>query len=66
MFRCLASPDGGFWFELAERDTTDPAAIHTTNGLAFALFTLHYWQALDRDARQDLARSLARVGIERD
>ena len=65
-FRCLASPDGGFWFGLAESDTTDPAAIHTTNGLAFALFTLHYWQVLDRDARQDLARSLARAGIERD
>ena len=66
MFRRLASPDGGFFFELAERHATDPAHIHTTNGLAFALFTLHYWQALDRDARQDLARSLARVGIERD
>ena len=66
MFRCLVSPDGGFFFELAERHATHPAAIHTTNGLAFALFTLHYWQALDRDARQDLARSLARVGIERD
>ena len=66
MFQCLASPDGGFWFELAERHATHPPNIHTTNGLAFALFTLHYWQALDRDARQDLARSLARVGIERD
>ena len=66
MLHCLASPDGGFWFELAERHATHPPNIHTTNGLAFALFTLHYWQALDRDARQDLARSLARVGIERD
>ena len=54
MFRNLASPDGGFWFDLAERDATNPASIHTTNGLAFALFTLNYWQALDPDARGNL------------
>ena len=38
----MSRPTGGFWFELAERHATDPAAVHTTNGLAFALFTLHY------------------------
>ena len=64
MFRCLASPDGGFWFELAERHATHPAAIHTTNGLAFALFTLHYWQALDPDSRANLDAALASVGAE--
>ena len=64
MFRCLASPDGGFWFDPVERHATDPAAIHTTNGLAFALFTLHYWQALDADAREDLEEALAAAGVE--
>ena len=59
MFRCLASPDGGFWYELGERDATDAADIHTTNGLAFALFTLNYWQALDAEAREDLGEALA-------
>ena len=62
MFRRLASPDGGFWYELAERDATDPAEIHTTNGLAFALFSLHYWQALDADAREHLEEALAGIG----
>lgn len=64
MFRRLASPDGGFWYELAERDATDPADIHTTNGLAFALFTLHYWQELDPAARKDLDAELKAVGAE--
>ena len=64
MFRRLASPDGGFYHELAERDATDPADIHTTNGLAFALFTLHYWQALDADARANLDQALADSGVE--
>ena len=58
MFRNLASPDGGFWFDLAERDATNPASIHTTNGLAFALFTLNYCQALDPDARGNLETAL--------
>ncbi len=62
MFGRLASPDGGFWYELAERDATDPAEIHTTNGLAFALFSLHYWQALDADAREHLEKALAGIG----
>ncbi len=62
MFGRLASPDGGFWYELAERDATDPAEIHTTNGLAFALFSLHYWQALDADAREYLEEALAGIG----
>ena len=64
MFRRLASPDGGFYHELAERDATDPADIHTTNGLAFALFTLHYWQALDADARANLDQALALAGVD--
>ena len=64
MFRRLASPDGGFWYELAERDATDPADIHTTNGLAFALFTLNYWQALDRDAGENLDDAVAAMGVE--
>ena len=59
VFRLLASPDGGFWYALGERDATDPADIHTTNGLAFALFTLNYWQALDAEAREDLGKALA-------
>lgn len=62
MFRRLASPDGGFWYEFAERDATDPAEIHTTNGLAFALFSLHYWQALDAEAREHLEEALAGMG----
>ena len=64
MFHRLASPDGGFFYELAERDATDPAHIHTTNGLAFALFTLHYWQALDADARANLGQALADSRVE--
>ena len=59
MFRWLSSPDGGFWYELGEDDATDAADIHTTNGLAFALFTLNYWQALDAEAREDLGEALA-------
>lgn len=59
MFRRLASPDGGFWYALGERYATDPADIHTTNGLAFALFTLNYWQALDAEAREHLGEALA-------
>ncbi len=58
MFRRLASSDGGFYYELTERQATDPAAIHTTNGLAFALFTLHYWQALDPNAHTNLDHAL--------
>ena len=58
MFRHLASPDGGFFFELTERHTTNPARIHTTNGLAFALFTLNYWQALDPAAHANLDHAL--------
>ncbi len=65
MFGRLASPDGGFWYELAERDATDPAEIRTTNGLAFALFSLHYWQALDPDARADLGAALSNAGAMR-
>lgn len=59
MFRRLAAPDGGFFYELAERQASGPAEIHTTNGLAFALFTLHYWQALDAEAREGLGQALA-------
>ena len=62
LFRCLASPDGGFWFELAERHATDPPNIHTTNGLAFALFTLHYWQALEPAAHANLDHALTASG----
>ncbi len=62
MFRRLASPDGGFFYEQPERQATDPANIHTTNGLAFALFTLNYWQALDPSARENLEEAL--VGAE--
>ena len=62
MFRRLASPDGGFFFELAERHATDPAHIHTTNGLAFALFTLNYWQALDPAAHANLDHALTASG----
>ena len=64
MFHGLASPDGGFYHELAERDAIDPADIHTTNGLAFALFTLNYWQALDADARTNLDQALALAGVD--
>ena len=64
MFRRLASPDGGFFYELAERDAADPAHVHTTNGLAFALFTLHYWQALDPAAHADLDHALAATGAQ--
>ena len=59
MFRRLASPNGGFFYERTESHATDQSAIHTTNGLAFALFTLNYWQALDADARLDLGAALA-------
>ena len=58
MFRRLASPNGGFFYELAERDATDPSAVHSTNGLAFALFTLNYWQALDPSAQANLHLAL--------
>ena len=61
MFRRLAYPNGGFSFELAERDATDPSAIHTTNGLAFVLFALNDWQSLDRDAGESLDEALAAV-----
>ena len=64
-FRRLSSPDGGFWFELAERHATDPAHVHTTNGLAFALLALHYWEALDPDARDHLDQVLAAAWMER-
>lgn len=64
MFRRLASSNGGFYYELTERQATDPAAIHTTNGLAFALYTLHYWQALDADARHNLGTALAALSAE--
>ena len=64
MFRNLASPNGGFFYELTERHATDPAEVHTTNGLAFALFTLHYWQALDPAARNHLDQALVAVGVE--
>ena len=64
MFHCLASPDGGFWFELAERHATHPPNIHITNGLAFALFTLHYWQALDPAAHANLDQALIAAGVE--
>ena len=66
MFRRLASPDGGFFYELTERDATDPSAIHTTNGLAFALYTLNYWQALDVASHEDLAAALKTAGVEGD
>ena len=64
MFRHLPSPNGGFFYELTERQSTDPATIHTTNGLAFALFTLNYWQALDAEARDDLGEALAVAGAK--
>lgn len=64
MFRHLASPNGGFYYDLTERQSTDPATIHTTNGLAFALFTLNYWQALDAEARDDLGEALAVAGAK--
>ena len=64
MFRNLASPNGGFFFELAERHATDPAEVHTTNGLAFALFTLHYWQALDPAAHANLDHALTVIGAQ--
>lgn len=62
MFRHLASPSGGFFYDLTESHATDPADVHTTNGLAFALFTLNYWQALDPGARENLETAL--VGAE--
>ena len=64
MFRRLASPDGGFWFELAERCAVDASNIHATNGLAFALYTLNYWQALDAEAREDLGGMLVAMGVD--
>ena len=63
MFRRLASPDGGFFYALSERDATDLATIHTTNGLAFALYTLNYWQALDVASHEDLAAALKTAGV---
>ena len=66
MFNRLASPNGGFFYELTERDATDPSAIHTTNGLAFALYTLNYWQALDVASHEDLAAALKTAGVEGD
>lgn len=64
MFHRLASPNGGFYFQLTERHAANPSHIHTTNGLAFALFTLHYWQALDVDARHDLGQALAAAEVK--
>ena len=54
----LAAADGGFHFELG--DVTEPVSPNsrTTNGLAFALFTLRYLQAMDHEARDDLGRVL--------
>lgn len=66
MFHRLASPSGGFFYDLTERDATDPSAIHTTNGLAFALYTLNYWQALDVASHEDLAAALKAAGVEGD
>lgn len=63
MFHRLASPNGGFYYELTESRATDPSAIHTTNGLAFALFTLYYWQALDPSARENLEEALVGAGF---
>lgn len=62
MLSRLASPDGGFFYELSERQATDLADVHTTNGLAFALFTLNYWQALDAEARPNLGAALTTLG----
>lgn len=59
MFHSLAAASGGFFFELAEDHATHPSQIRTTNGLAFALFTLNYWQALDVEAREDMGQALA-------
>ncbi len=58
MFDRLASPDGGFFFTLHERAAA-PSRARTTNGLAFALLTLAYWQALDPAARRGLSQALA-------
>lgn len=64
MFHNLASPNGGFFFDLTERHATDPATVHTTNGLAFALFTLNYWQALDPTAHANLDHALTANGVQ--
>ena len=61
LFALLGSADGGFWFEVGERHAEAPPP-RTTNGLAFALFTLRYWQALDADSRNDTGRALALLG----
>jgi len=63
MFRHLASPNGGFFYDLTECGATDPATIHTTNGLAFALYTLNYWQALDRSAHASLHLALTATEV---
>lgn len=66
MFRHLASPNGGFFYDLTESHATDPADVRTTNGLAFALFTLNYWQALDVASHEDLAAALKAVRVDGD
>lgn len=46
----LSVPCGGFKFEIDESD----AAGQFTNGLAFVLYTLRFWQAIDAEAHRDL------------
>lgn len=64
MFELLSVPSGGFRYEFDE--CPDPMKegygnARTTNGLAFVLFTLRFWQALDPEARRSLPDAMARI-----
>jgi hypothetical protein len=54
IFDELSATGGGFRFELDEPDD----AARLTNGTAFVLYTLRYWQAIDPEARRDGEGSL--------
>ena len=50
IFEKLSDSSGGFRYELDE----SPETARLTNGTAFVLHTLRYWQAIDPEARRNL------------
>lgn len=66
MFRLLAVPCGGYRYEFDE--CPEPlisgyGRAKITNGTAFVIFTLRYWQAIDPEAKEGLAPAMTRLGI---
>lgn len=63
--KMLVRSCGGFRFNFNEcraSDVRDYGKAQLTNGTAFALYTLRFWQAIDDDARRSLQRQLDDIG----